>query len=144
LTARGIKEEDILMFKYNDYGAELYGNAVIASPKFLSENPAAARGFLRAITRAIKDVIANPDASIAFVKQRDPLITEATELKRLKMAIEFVDTPIARREGLGAINKVRFDNTIERVVAAFGIKNQVSPDGIFNSSFLPPSSERRL
>ena len=144
LVARGVKEEDIVMFKYNDYGAELYGSAVIATPRFLAENPAAARGFLRAITRAIKDVIANPDASIAFVKQRDPLIAEAIELKRLKMAIEFVDTPVVRRDGLGGINKVRFDNTIDRVVGAFGIKNQVSPDGIFNSSFLPSSSERRL
>jgi len=144
LVARGVKEEDIVMFKYNDFGAELYGNAVIATPRFLAENPAAVRGFLRAITRAIKDVIANPDAAIAFVKQRDPLIAEAIELKRLKMAIEFVDTPVVRREGLGGINKVRFDNTIDRVVGAFGIKNQVSPDGIFNSSFLPTSAERRL
>lgn len=144
LTARGVKEDEILMFKYNDFGAELYGNAVIASPKLISENPNAVRGFLRAVNRAIKDVIANPEAAIAFVKQRDPLITEATELKRLKMAIEFVDTPVARRDGLGVISKARFDNTIERVVAAFGIKNQVAPDGIFNSSFLPPSSERRL
>lgn len=144
LVARGVKEEDIVMFKYNDFGAELYGNAIIASPKFLADNPAAVRGFLRAITRAIKDVVANPDASIAYVKQRDPLIAEAIELRRLKMAIEFVDTPIARKDGLGAINKVRFDNTIDRVVAAFGIKNQVSPDGIFNSSFLPSAAERRF
>jgi len=144
LVARGVKEEDILMFKYNDFGAELYGNAVIATPRFLAENPAAVRGFLRAITRAIKDVIANPEASIAYVKQRDPLIADAIELKRLKMAIEFVDTPVTRRDGLGGINKVRFDNTIDRVVGAFGIKNQVSPDGIFNSSFLPTSGERKL
>jgi NitT/TauT family transport system substrate-binding protein len=144
LVARGVKEEDIVMMKFNDFGAELYGNAVIASPKFLAENPAAVRGFLRAINRAIKDVVANPDAAIAYVKQRDPLITEAIELKRLKMAIEFVDTPVARKDGLGVINKVRFDNTIDRVVAAFNIKNQVSPDGIFNSSFLPPASERRF
>jgi len=112
LIARGVKEEDITMFKYNDFGAELYGNAIIAHPKLLAE--------------------------------RDPLITDATELKRLKMAIEFVDTPIARKEGLGAINKLRFDNTIDRTVAAFGIKNPVSPDGIFNSSFLPPSADRKL
>ena len=144
LVARGVKEEDIVMFKYNDYGADLYGNAVIASPRFLNDNPQAVRGFLRAITRAIKDVVASPEASIAYVKQRDPLITEATELRRLKMAIEFVNTPIARKEGLGSINKLRFDNTIDRVVAAFGIKNQVSPDGIFNSSFLPSASERKL
>ena len=144
LTARGVKEEDIVMMKFNDFGAELYGNAVIASPKFINENPEAVRGFLRAINRAIKEVVANPEAHIGLVKQRDPLITEATELKRLKMMIEFVDTPVVRRDGLGSINKLRFDNTIDRVVAAFGIKSQVSPDGIFNSSFLPPSGQRKL
>ena len=144
LIARGVKEEDITMFKYNDFGAELYGNAIIAHPKLLAEKPEAVKGFLRAINRAIKDVVAKPDASIAYVKARDPLITDATELKRLKMAIEFVDTPIARKDGLGGINKLRFDNTIERTVAAFGIKNAVSPDGIFNSSFLPPSADRKL
>lgn len=144
LTARGVKEEDIVMMKYNDFGAELYGNAIIVSPKFAAENPEAVRGFLRAVNRAIKDVVANPEAFIGLVKQKDPLVTEATELKRLKMMLEFVDTPVARREGLGAINKLRFDNTIDRVVTAFGIKNSVSPDGIFNSSFLPAARDRKL
>ena len=51
LVARGVKEEDIVMFKYNDYGAELYGNAVIASPRFLNDNPQAVHGFLRATGR---------------------------------------------------------------------------------------------
>ena len=74
----------------------------------------------------------------------DPLITDAVELKRLKMMIEFVDTPVVRKDGLGGIDKLRFDNTIDRVVAAFGIKSQVSPDGIFNSSFLPPVGQRKL
>ncbi len=144
LTARGVKEEDIVMMKYNDFGAELYGNAVIVNPKFAAENPEAVRGFLRAVNRAIKEVVANPEAFIGLVKQRDPLVTEATELKRLKMMLEFVDTPVARREGLGGINKLRFDDTIDRVVAAFGIKSTVSPDGIFNSSYLPAARERRL
>ena len=144
LTARGVKEEDIVMMKYNDFGAELYGNAVIVNPKFAAENPEAVRGFLRAVNRAIKEVVANPEAFIGLVKQRDPLVTEATELKRLKMMLEFVDTPVARREGLGGINKLRFDSTIDRVVAAFGIKSTVSPDGIFNSSYLPAARERRL
>ena len=144
LIARGVKNEDITVFKYNDFGAELYGNAIIANPKLLAEKPEAVKGFLRAINRAIKDVIAKPEASIAYVKERDALITDATELTRLKMAIEFIDTPVARSGGLGSINKLRFDNTIDRTVAAFGIKNPVSPDGIFNSSFLPSSSERKL
>jgi NitT/TauT family transport system substrate-binding protein len=144
LTARGVKEEDIVMMKFNDFGAELYGNAVIVSPRFAAENPEAVRGFLRAINRAIKDVVANPEAHIGLVKARDPLVTESVELTRLKMMVEFVDTPVARRTGLGGVDKLRFDNTIDRVVSAFGIKNQVSPDGIFNSSFLPAAADRRL
>jgi NitT/TauT family transport system substrate-binding protein len=144
LIARGVKDDEMTVFKYNDYGAELYGNAIIATPKLLAEKPEAVRGFLRAVNHAIKDVVANPEAAIAYVKERDPLITEAIELRRLKMAIEFVDTPVARSSGLGVINKLRFDNTIDRTVAAFNIKNQVSPDGIFVSTFLPPSSERKL
>jgi NitT/TauT family transport system substrate-binding protein len=144
LIARGVKEDEITMFKYNDFGAELYGNAIIAHPRLLAEKPEAVRAFLRAVNRAIKDVVAKPESAIGYVKERDPLVTEATELKRLKMAIEFIDTPVARKDGLGSINKVRFDNTIDRVVASFGIKNQVSPDGIFNSGFLPPSAERKL
>ena len=102
LTARGIKEEDIVMMKFNDFGAELYGNAIIVNPRFISEKPEAVSGFLRAINRAIKEVVASPDAHIGLVKQRDPLTTEAPELKRLKMMLEFVDTPVARRDGLGA------------------------------------------
>ncbi len=144
LTARGVKEEDIVMMKFNDFGAELYGNAVIVSPRFAAENPEAVRGFLRAINRAIKEVVANPEAHIGLVKARDPLVTESVELTRLKMMVEFVDTPVARRTGLGGVDKLRFDNTIDRVVSAFGIKNQVSPDGIFNSSFLPAAADRGL
>jgi len=145
LAARGVKAEDLVVMRYPDFGVQLYGSAVIATPRMLAERPQAVAGFLRALNRSIKAVVANPDDGIRSLKAHDPLVDAAIEAQRLKLCLEhFVVTPAVRQNGLGAISKVRLDNTIEQVVAAFGIKTPVSPDGIFDSRFLPPATERRL
>ena len=145
LAARGVKAEDLVVMRYPDFGVQLYGSAVIATPRMLAEKPQAVAGFLRALNRSIKEVVANPDEGIRSLKAHDPLVDVAIETQRLKLCLEhFVVTPAVRQNGLGAINKVRLDNTIEQVVTAFGIKSPVSPDGIFDSRFLPPAADRRL
>ncbi len=145
LNAQGVRDEDMVVMPYSDFGVDLYSSVVIVNPRFLRGNPEAVRAFLRGTTAAIKDSIANPDGAVLSVKDRDPLIDTAMELKRLKMCIDSaVVTPSARANGLGAINKLRLDSTIDQVVSAFGIKNPVSPDGLFDSSYLPAASLRRL
>jgi NitT/TauT family transport system substrate-binding protein len=74
LEARGVKTEDIVMMNYSDFGVKLYGNAIIASPKLIKENPAAIRAFLQAFAKGAKEVMARPEAAIDFVKQRDGII----------------------------------------------------------------------
>ena len=145
LNAQGVKDEDMVVMPYSDFGVDLYSSAVIVNPRFLRSNPEAVRAFLRGTTAAVKDSIANPDGAVLSVKDRDPLIDTAMELKRLKMCIESaVVTPSARANGLGAINKLRLDSTIDQVVSAFGIKHPVSPDGLFDSNYLPAANLRRL
>lgn len=145
LVARGIKAEDLVIMRYPDFGVQLYGSAVIASLRMLAERSQAVAAFLRALNRSIKEVVANPDEGIRSLKAHDPLVDIALETQRLKLCLDFfVATPNVRQAGLGAISKVRLDNTIEQVVAAFGIKSPVSPDGIFDSRFLPVAADRRL
>ncbi|MFN7122601.1 MAG: ABC transporter substrate-binding protein, partial [Hydrogenophaga sp.] len=48
LEARGVKADDVVIMNYADYGVKLYGNAIIASPKMIAENPAAVKAFLTA------------------------------------------------------------------------------------------------
>ena len=52
------------------------------------ENPAAIKAFLSAFTKGAKEVMANPDAAIEYVKQRDGIINTDMEKRRLRMAIE--------------------------------------------------------
>ncbi len=139
----GVKTEDIVTFKYADYGVDLYGNAVLASAKFINENPQVIAAVLRAINRALKETIADPAAAVKYVMQRNPLLNEADELEKLKLVMEFMDTANTRSDGLGSISKVRLDNQVDDISLAFGLKSKPSPDLIFNSSFLPRSADRR-
>jgi NitT/TauT family transport system substrate-binding protein len=142
LVARGVKEEDIVMFRYADYGVKLYGNAIMASKKLIDENPRAVAAFVRASNRALIDTIANPEEAIKYNKQFDPLIEESRELAKLKITLRSIDTEFARSNGLGAISKLDLENQVDDVAAAFNLGSKPNPDLIFNSDFLPPRGER--
>jgi NitT/TauT family transport system substrate-binding protein len=145
LNARGVKDEDVVVLPYPQHGVRLYGNAIIASNEFLTKNPDAVRAFLRAFTKAARDVIAKPDEAIAFVKQRDAIIDEKLELRRLKLAIESsIATADARAEGFGDINRPRLALMATQVADAFSLKERLDPDAIFNGAFLPSKAERDI
>ena len=145
LNARGVKDEDIVAFKYPDYGVKLYGNVVLANQRFIDANPQAISAFLRALTKGVRDVIADPDGSIKYVKERDPLIDEALERRRLKLAIDTViATPDFKSNGIGAVHKLRLEETVAQVVQAFNLKASPNTDTIFNSNFLPTRAERQV
>lgn len=145
LNEAGVKDEDIAFFNYKDFGVKVYGNAILANERFIKENPKAVAGFLRAYNKALKDTIANPEEGIKCLKQREPIIVDAVEVKRLKSMIEnYVATPNAKSSGLGAFNKIRLEQQVDDVVAAFGLKVRPDTEMLFDSSFLPPRSERSL
>ena len=142
LEARGIKAEDVVVLPYPDYGVKLYGNAIIASPKMIKDNPAAVKAFLQAFSKGMKDVMANPGAAIADVKARDGIVNVELETRRLKLAIDTViNSPNARAEGFGQINGPRLSLMASQVSDAFATKTRVNPDVIWNGSFLPPKAE---
>jgi NitT/TauT family transport system substrate-binding protein len=145
LEARGIKADDVVSFPYSQYGVKLYGNVIIATPKFIKENPAAVKGFLEAFTKGAKDVLANPDAAIEYVKRRDGIINVELEKRRLKMAIkDAINTPDAKNEGFGNASLPRVALMASQVSDVFNTKTRVNPDVVWNPSFLPSASARNI
>jgi NitT/TauT family transport system substrate-binding protein len=115
------------------------------SEPFLKEKPEAVRGFLRAMTRALRDVLADPDASIRYVKERDALIDEALEKRRMRLAISSaIATPTAKADGIGDVRPQRLADMVAQVSAAFEIKNPVKAEQVWNGSFLPPKADRMV
>ncbi|HET9340818.1 MAG TPA: ABC transporter substrate-binding protein [Casimicrobiaceae bacterium] len=145
LNRGGAKDEDIDVMLYPQHGVDLYSNAIIVSEPFLKEKPEAVRGFLRAMTRALRDVLADPDASIRYVKERDALIDEALEKRRMRLAISSaIATPTAKADGIGDVRPQRLADMVAQVSAAFEIKNPVKAEQVWNGSFLPPKADRMV
>jgi len=145
LEARGVKTEDIVVLPYADHGVKLYGNVIIASPKLMKENPAAVKSSLSAFAKGAKEVMANPDASIEFVKARDGIINVDLEKRRLRMAIDsVVASPDARREGFGAAVPGRMALMASQVSDAFATKTRVNPDTVWSDAFLPSKAELNI
>lgn len=145
LEARGVKAEDIAVMRYADYGVALYGNAIVASPKMIAENPKAVAGFLKAFNKALKEVIANPAATISAVKDKDPLIDVALETRRLKLALDTsVVTAEAKKLGLGAVSPERMQASIGETVEAYALPATPLAKDLFNPAFLPAKADRMI
>ena len=145
IEARGVKAEDIVILPYPSYGVKLYGNAIIVGEDFLKKNPDAVKAFLRAFTKGVRDVIADPKASIATVKARDGIIDVALEERRLKLALDAaVLTPDARREGFGMALGPRLALMSSQVSDAFGTRERVKASAVWNGDFLPSAAERNI
>ena len=145
LEARGVKTSDVVVLPYPDYGVKLYGNAIIVSPQFLAKNPEAVKAFLRAFTKGVKDVIADPKGAIVTLKARDGLINEDLEQRRLKLALDAtVLTPDAKSEGFGEVRGPRLSLMASQVSDAFQTKERVDTAAVWKDGFLPTAAERDI
>ncbi len=141
LEARGVKAADIVVLPYPAHGVRLYGNVIIASPKFIKDNPAAVKAFITAFVKGAKEVMANPDAAIDYVKARDGIINVDLEKRRLRMAIDaVVASPDARSEGFGVAVPARLALMASQVSDAFGTKTRVDPQAVWTDAYLPPKA----
>jgi NitT/TauT family transport system substrate-binding protein len=145
LEARGVKPEDIVVMPYAAHGVRLYGNVLIATPRMIREQPQAVRGFIAAFLRGAKEVMANPDPAIEFVKARDGIINVELERRRLRMCIDsVVASADARAEGFGVVNPARLALMASQVSDAFGTRTRVDPNAVWTDAFLPPRAELNI
>ncbi len=141
IEARGVPAADVTVLAYPDNGVKLYGNAIIASPKLIKENPEAIKAFLAAFAKGAKDVVADPAQAIEAVKARDGIINTALETRRLQLAIDTViNSPSAREEGFGQVKAPRLALMASQVSDAFNTKSRVKAADVWNGSFLPSAA----
>jgi NitT/TauT family transport system substrate-binding protein len=145
LEARGVKTDDVVVLPFASHGVKLYGNVIIASPKLMKEKPEAVKAFLKAFAKGAKEVMAQPDAAIAYVKARDGIIDVELEKRRLRMAIDaVVASPDARAEGFGQVVPGRLALMASQVSDAFSTKTRVDPNAVWTEAFLPTKAELNI
>jgi NitT/TauT family transport system substrate-binding protein len=140
-----VPESDVVAFRYSEHGIDLYGNAVIVRVDWLKAHEDTMRRFLAALNAGFKATLKDPKGAIAHIKAAEPLSNEATELKRLELAIStnMVNDEV-KKNGLLAIDPERMQRAIEQMVVAFELPSKPTVAQVFTGAYLPPAADRRL
>lgn len=145
LKKAGIPTEDIKFLYYSDAGLDLYGNGIILGEAFRKENPEAAKAFVEVSARAWQAAAADPKAAIAALKAHAPLIDSELEEEKLNWLIsKQMTTEESKANGLGAINPARLEKGLAAIAGGFELPKVPSVDEVFDPSFLPSESLRKL
>jgi NitT/TauT family transport system substrate-binding protein len=135
-------DKEIRFINYGDYGMDLYSNAIIVSKKLVKDNPAAVKGLIAAINHGLEDALKDPDAAVAAVAKREPLINVKVERERLDATLkDEMNSPEIANIGLGNVDPVRLQRSIDILVDAESLPRTPKLDEIFTSAFLPPGDE---
>ena len=138
-------EKDLNWLFFSDFGLDLYSNGVMVSKKLAQEQPAAVRGLLKAINRAVHDALANPDAAVDAMMKREPLLDRATEKERLILTARWlIDTPESKEIGIGDMRDDRLAAAIKQVAESYELPRVPANGDVFNRAFLPPRADRVL
>ncbi len=145
LKDRGVPPDDIVLMAMANNEFKLYGSAIIVNTKFAAEKPEAVKGFLRAVTKGLRDTIRQPAAAVDAVLRREEVAKKDVELERLRMALkDNIVTPEVRANGFGAIDNARLEESINQISLVYTYKTKPKPDDIFDPAFLPPTADRRV
>ena len=135
--------KDLRFIRYGDYGMDLYSNTVFFSRSFVKDNPKAVQGFVKALNRAIKEVVANPDAGVDFAIKREPLLKRDVEKEKLLATLRNdMSHPEIARIGLGDVDEERLKRSIATVVDANQLPRTPTASEVFDRSFLPARTDR--
>lgn len=144
LVSQGVDpDKDIRWIFYNDHGLDLYSNGVLVSAKLLKEKPQAVSALVKAVNRAMKECIAQPDLCIDNLAKNEPLINKDIEKRRMAYVLKSsVLTPEAAEIGLGDVKDARMTRAIAQIVDSYELTRTPAAAEVFDRSFLPPRSER--
>jgi NitT/TauT family transport system substrate-binding protein len=135
-------DKDIRFIKYGDYGMDLYSNSIIVPKKLTKENPEALRGLIAAINHGLEDTLKDPDAAVAAVAKREPLIKIPVERERLDATLkDEMNSPEIARIGLGNVDPARLKRSIDILVDADSLPRTPTVAEIFTADFLPPTGD---
>jgi len=138
----GVADKDLRYINFGDYGMNLYSNAIIVSKKLAADKPDVVKGLVAAINQGLQDALKDPDAAIAAVAKREPLIKPDVEKDRFMATLQDeMNAPEIAKIGLGNVDKERLKKSIDILVEANGLSRTPTVDEVFTDKFIPPVAD---
>jgi NitT/TauT family transport system substrate-binding protein len=135
--------DDFNWMFFGDYGLDLYSNGLMVSQAMLREKPEAVAGLVRAVNKAMLEVLPDPEMGVAAVRRVEPLVNADIEKLRIEYAMRtLMLSPEVAEVGLGDLDDTRLARSIGTVVETYGLPRTPATDEVFARQFLPAKAER--
>uniref|UniRef100_UPI0022EB7E50 ABC transporter substrate-binding protein n=1 Tax=Falsiroseomonas oryzae TaxID=2766473 RepID=UPI0022EB7E50 len=145
LKGLGMPPERQVIMRYRDFGVPLYSNCLMTTRRFAEANPEVVRGAVRAITRGVRAMVADPAAATLAVKEAEPLVDLALETERARLVVaEMIMTDHVRRNGLSAVDRARMAQGLEILARVQRFPRQPTPEELYTDAFLPGAADRAI
>lgn len=138
-----VPAQELSVLEYEKTSLKLYGNALVAG-KLLQEKPEAARGFLRASHRALRETLGQPDPALTALRAREPILNLEVERQRWAITRQYLSAPETKVVGLGGVQPAVLAGQIDEVAAVFNLARKPAAERVFNPAFLPALSDRQV
>jgi NitT/TauT family transport system substrate-binding protein len=138
----GFTMDDLFVLKYSDFGADMYGLALVTRKKFADENPQTTRAVVKALNQGTKDTIAEPQKALELLKARDSMMKMDIEKVRLDIALGLTKTANVASNGLSSVTPQKLQQTIDAIAGAYQLPASPDPATIYTDRYLPPAAER--
>jgi NitT/TauT family transport system substrate-binding protein len=140
----GFTMDDLFVLRYSDFGADMYGLALVTRKKFADENPETTRAVVKALNQGTKDTIADPQKALELLKARDPMMKLDVEKVRLDIALGLTNTPHVASAGLSSVEPEKLRRTIDAIAIAYQLPTSPDPATVYTDRYLPPLADRKL
>ena len=118
---------------------------LIVNPAFTADKPEAVKAFVRAVIAGLRFTVKAPEQAVDDVLTQMDGESRAVELERLRAVLsDNILTGEVRHSGIGDIDPVRFETSLDQIAEDFKFHNRPAAADIFDHSFLPPAGDRKI
>ncbi len=126
----------IEVFRFSDYGYDLYGDSLVASNTTIHDKPDVVRRFVAASLRGNLYAFDHPDEAVAILAKHaaeaEPAVAKAELLDTKQLAL----TDEVKKHGYGYIDPVKLTNNINLIKEPLGLLHPVTADQLYTPVFL--------
>jgi NitT/TauT family transport system substrate-binding protein len=133
---KAMGEENVKYMMFADYGIDVYSNALVASEKYIKENPGIIKRFVKASLRGWEFALKNPEESIEIMAKHRPEIDKPILLANLKLIIDLFRTNRYKQNGIGWVDDKKMADSIKIISQYRDLKVDMKTKDVYTNEFL--------
>jgi len=130
----------VTVIPFSDFGVNLVSSCIVVSQDMLAKNPALARGFMKAATRAVEATEKDPEAAVDALLKAYPKAGERKMLlDGLKLTLPLYHTDETKDQPPFKVSPANFANSVSMLVEYAGVNKSAAdrPQDFYTTQYLP-------